>query len=43
MTNLQLVGWMFSFLRPVKLLVFLACLWLTAMVGVIALTRRRVS
>ena len=28
MTTRQLLGWMFSFLRPVKGNVFLACLWL---------------
>jgi len=30
MTNRQLLWWMFRFLKPVKPLVFLACLWLAA-------------
>jgi ABC-type multidrug transport system fused ATPase/permease subunit len=33
MTNRQLVVWMFGFLRPVKPLVFLACLYLSLWVG----------
>jgi len=32
-TNAQLLRWMFRFLRPVKPLVFLACLYLTLWVG----------
>jgi ATP-binding cassette subfamily B protein len=34
MTNRQLLGWMFKFLAPVKPLVFLACFYLAAAVGI---------
>ena len=40
-TNRQLVLWMFGFLRPVKGLVFLACLYLTLWVGAEVLTARQ--
>ena len=40
-TNRQLVAWMFRFLRPIKGLVFLACLYLTLWVGAEVLTVRQ--
>ena len=40
-TNRRLVAWMFGFLRPVKGLVFLACLYLALWVGAEVLTVRQ--
>ncbi|MEO6437412.1 MAG: ABC transporter ATP-binding protein [Tepidisphaeraceae bacterium] len=41
MSNSQLVWWMFRFLSPVKPLVFLACFYLTAYVGLEVLAVRK--
>jgi ATP-binding cassette subfamily B protein len=40
MTNGQLFRWMFRFIRPVKLLVLIACLWVSAASAVDTLTIR---
>ncbi len=41
MTDRQLFFWMFGFLRPVKMLVFLACLWLALWVSMEVLANRQ--
>ena len=43
MSNRQLVAWMFSFLKPVKLLCFLACLYLCISIVVEIFTTRQMG
>jgi ABC-type multidrug transport system fused ATPase/permease subunit len=42
-SNAQLLRWMFGFLRPVKLLCLLACIYLTASVSLEVLTTRQMG
>ena len=41
LSNAELLKWMFRFLRPVKLLAFVACCWLALSIGVEVLTTRQ--
>ena len=43
LSNRQLVAWMFSFLRPVKWIVFFNALWIAAWVGAEALTTKQTA